>query len=60
VSPVTKKTVFYAVDKEGNPVIGRCPQDNAILEKKRGKFGFFWSCPQCRTTYKDSKGRPKL
>ena len=60
VSPVTKKTVFYAVDKEGNPVIEHCPQDNAVLEKKKGRYGFFWSCPQCRTIYKDSKGRPKL
>ena len=60
VSPVTKKTVFYAVDKEGNPVIERCPKDNAILEKKKSRYGFFWACPQCRTIYKDSKGRPNL
>lgn len=60
VSPLTKKTVFYAVDREGNPVIEHCPQDNAVLEKKKGRYGFFWSCPQCRTIYKDSKGRPKL
>ena len=60
VSPLTKKTVFYAVDKDGNPVIEHCPQDNAVLEKKKGRYGFFWSCPQCRTIYKDSKGRPKL
>ena len=60
VSPVTKKTVFYAVDKDGNPVIERCPKDNAILEKKKSRYGFFWACPQCRTIYKDSKGRPDL
>ena len=60
VSPVTKKTVFYAVDKEGNPVVERCPKDNAILEKKKSRYGFFWACPQCRTIYKDSKGRPNL
>ena len=60
VSPVTKKTVFYAVDKEGNPVIERCPKDNAILEKKKSRYGFFWACPQCRTIYKDSKGRPNM
>ncbi|MBR4909592.1 MAG: DNA topoisomerase 3 [Acidaminococcaceae bacterium] len=60
VSPVTKKTLYYAVDKEGNPVIERCSKDQAILEKKKSRYGFFWSCPQCRTIYKDSKGRPKL
>ena len=60
VSPVTKKTVYYAVDKEGNPVIERCPEDNAVLEKKKSRYGFFWVCPQCRKIYKDSKGKPKL
>ena len=60
VSPVTKKTVFYAVDKEGNPVIERCPKDQAVLEKKKSRYGFFWACPQCKTIYKDNKGKPKL
>ena len=60
VSPVTKKTVYYAVDKAGNPVIEHCPEDNAILEKKKSRYGFFWACPQCRKIYKDSKGKPKL
>ena len=60
VSLVTKKTVFYAVDKEGNPVIERCPKDQAVLEKKKSRYGFFWSCPQCRKIYKDNKGKPKL
>ena len=60
VSPVTKKTVFYAVDKEGNPVIERCPKDQAIIEKKKSRYGFFWACPQCKTIYKDNRGKPKL
>ena len=60
VSPITKKTVFYAVDKEGNPVIEHCPKDNAILQKCKSRYGFFWACPRCRTIYKDSKGRPNL
>lgn len=60
VSPVTKKTVFYAVDKAGNPVIEHCPKDNVILEKKKSRYGFFWACPQCKTIYKDNKGRPKI
>ena len=60
VSPVTKKTVYYAADKEGKPVIEHCPEDNAILEKKKSRYGFFWACPQCRKIFKDSKGRPKL
>ena len=60
VSPVTGKTIYYAADKEGNPVIEHCPEDNAILEKKKSRYGFFWACPQCRKIYKDSKGKPKL
>ena len=60
VSPVTKKIVFYAVDKTGNPVIEYCPKDNVILEKKKSRYGFFWACPQCKTIYKDNKGRPKI
>ena len=60
VSPVTKKTVFYAVDKTGNPVIEHCPKDNVVLEKKKSRYGFFWACPQCKTIYKDNKGKPKI
>ena len=60
VSPETKKTVFYEADKEGNPIIEHCPKDNAILQKCRSRYGYFWACPQCKTIYKDSKGRPKL
>ncbi|HBX75257.1 MAG TPA: DNA topoisomerase III [Acidaminococcaceae bacterium] len=60
VSPVTKKTAYYATDKAGDPVIEHCPKDNAILEKKKSRYGYFWACPQCRTIYKDSKGKPKI
>ena len=60
VSPVTGKTIYYAADKEGNPVIERCPKDGEILEKKKSRYGFFWACPGCRTIYKDSKGKPDL
>ena len=60
VSPVTGKTIYYAADKEGNPVIECCPKDGEILEKKKSKYGFFWACPKCRTIYKDSKGKPDL
>ena len=60
VSPVTKKTIFYAVDKTGNPVIEHCPKDKVILEKKKSRYGFFWVCPQCKTIYKDNKGKPNI
>ena len=60
VSPVTGKTVYYAVDKAGNPVIEYCPHDKAILEKKKGKYGFFWACPACRTIYRDKLGKPQF
>ena len=60
VSPITKKTVYYAADKEGNPVIEQCPADHAILEKKKGRYGLFWSCPQCKTIFRDKGGRPVI
>ena len=57
ISPVTKQTVFYE-DHDGEPVLAFCPHDNAPLSRWKGKYGHFWKCRVCNSTYNDANGKP--
>lgn len=38
-----------------------CPECGKPLSRKKGKYGFFWSCtgyPECKTSLPDAKGKP--
>jgi DNA topoisomerase III len=38
-----------------------CPQCQSPMNRKKGKFGFFWGCsnyPDCKTILKDKNGKP--
>jgi len=38
-----------------------CPDCGKPLQRRKGQYGFFWSCtgyPECRTTLPDAKGKP--
>lgn len=52
VSPLTKRRVFYEVDKAGNPVIESCSKDRGILENKRSEV-VSTKNEQCQT-YEDA------
>ena len=39
----------------------KCPNCGKIMVRRKGKNGYFWGCsgfPECKTTAKDSKGKP--
>lgn len=59
-SPVTGKKVYYS-DLDGKPVVAICPHDAGVpLERWKGKFGYFWKCPKCNSTFSDKGGKPNL
>lgn len=59
-SPVTGKKVYYS-DLDGKPVVAICPHDAGVpLERWKGKFGYFWKCPKCNSTFSDKDGKPNL
>lgn len=38
-----------------------CPNCGKPLQRRKGQYGFFWSCagyPDCKTTFPDDKGKP--
>lgn len=40
-----------------------CPECQKILYRREGKKGFWWGCsgfPQCKTTFLDNKGAPRI
>ncbi len=40
-----------------------CPECQKILYRREGKKGFWWGCsgfPQCKTTFLDTKGAPRI
>lgn len=60
VSPITGNTMYYE-DADNKPVIEFCPHCAGVpLLYLKGKFGFFWKCPKCQSTYSDKKGKPDL
>ena len=39
----------------------KCTNCGKIMVRRKGKNGYFWGCsgfPECKTTAKDSKGKP--
>ena len=39
----------------------KCPHCGKVMIRRKGKNGYFWGCsgfPECKTTAKDSKGKP--
>lgn len=59
-SQVTGKKVYYS-DLDGKPVVAICPHDAGVpLERWKGKFGYFWKCPKCNSTFSDKDGKPNL
>lgn len=57
-SPVTGKKVYYT-DLNGKPVVAFCPHDAGVpLDRWKGKFGYFWKCPKCNSTFDDKDGQP--
>jgi DNA topoisomerase-3 len=58
--PITRKAVYY-IDKDGKPVIARCPENGTILERiKKKDSNYFWKCPECNQTFSDKNCEPVL
>lgn len=58
ISPVTGKKVYYT-DHDGKPIVAFCPHCAGVpLAQWKGKFGYFWKCPKCNTTFNDKDGTP--
>lgn len=52
------KTMYYE-DDNGKPLIVKCPVCKIPLKYiPQGKFGPFWSCPECRKIYSDHNHKP--
>ena len=55
---IVQKELKIAELRNGSEFL--CPKCNKKLEYREGKFGAFWSCSGCKSTYKDNKGTPDL
>lgn len=43
------------------PVAHPCPDCGKAMSRRKGQYGFFWSCtgyPECKTALPDAKGKP--
>lgn len=57
VAPTSKRRLFYD-DKDGQPLIAKCPSCGEVLVHFIKPERVFWLCEKCDRFYKDVDGRP--